>query len=209
MGIFDTPLPLVRISRNLSVLFIRKIWTFLNPLPLSVGTSYVNVPFLFLLVCVSLSSLSLCVPLAPLLRRSIRIALLPPSPYAIPEPGLSSCQRKQLLPRSCSSPSNLLHSLLIRHYANGPGHAIIDGQALPSIPRCTPVSTCSAAEWASNTNFSFSLSIPSTKGRLKDGDIYSIHFLIEIKNPEETCFDDTTINRPFSPPWREALSALP
>ena len=29
--IFDTPLPLVRISRNLSVLFVRKIDQFLNP----------------------------------------------------------------------------------------------------------------------------------------------------------------------------------
>ena len=31
--IFDTPLPLVRISRNLSVLFVRKIEQFLNPPP--------------------------------------------------------------------------------------------------------------------------------------------------------------------------------
>ena len=32
-GIFDTPLPLVRISRNLSVLFVRKIGQFVNPPP--------------------------------------------------------------------------------------------------------------------------------------------------------------------------------
>ena len=31
LGILDTPLPLVRISRNLSVLFVRKIRQFLNP----------------------------------------------------------------------------------------------------------------------------------------------------------------------------------
>ena len=30
-GILDSPLPLVRISRNLSVLSVRKIWQFLNP----------------------------------------------------------------------------------------------------------------------------------------------------------------------------------
>ena len=42
--IFDTPLPLVRISRNLSVLFVRKIEQFLNPPPPSMRTSYVYGP---------------------------------------------------------------------------------------------------------------------------------------------------------------------
>ena len=37
-------LPLVLISPNLSVLFSCQIWRFLNPLPLSVQTSYANVP---------------------------------------------------------------------------------------------------------------------------------------------------------------------
>ena len=40
--IFDTPLPLVRISRNLSVLFVRKIEQFLNPpSPLRADVLYV------------------------------------------------------------------------------------------------------------------------------------------------------------------------
>ena len=33
LGILDTPLPLVHISRNLSVLFVRKIGQFVNPPP--------------------------------------------------------------------------------------------------------------------------------------------------------------------------------
>ena len=45
MGILDTPLPLVRISSNLSVLSVRKTGQFLNPpSPPSVRTSYVHGP---------------------------------------------------------------------------------------------------------------------------------------------------------------------
>ena len=41
-------LPLVRISCNLSVLFVHKIWTFSTPHP-SVQASYVNVPLFYIL----------------------------------------------------------------------------------------------------------------------------------------------------------------
>ena len=41
LGILDTPLPLVRISRNLSVLFVRKIGQFLNPPPCGLGVPLV------------------------------------------------------------------------------------------------------------------------------------------------------------------------